>query len=168
MAPRLDSFHQTLVMHFDHFDARSRHRLFRPTAFSLIELTAVLALMALLATFVTISVRHVMVKGKQNAARSQIAALRDAVEKYYLDTGHYPTNDQGLAILTQSPGKKEEALLHDVPLDPWNHAYVYLCPGTTDRYEIVSLGADGREGGDGADADISSSQLHAPAAAEAH
>ena len=127
-----------------------------------------LALMALLATFVTLSVNHVMVKGKQNAARSQIAALRDAVEKFNLDTGHYPTNDQGLSILTQSPGKKEEPLLRQVPLDPWNHAYVYLCPGASEPYEIVSLGADGREGGDGADADISSAQLATPAASETH
>jgi general secretion pathway protein G len=139
----------------------------RSRGFSLIELTAVLALMALLATFVTLSVRHVMVKAKQNAARSQIAALRDAVEKFYLDTGHYPTNDQGLEILTQSPGKKADPLLRQVPLDPWNHAYVYLSPGKSEPYAIVSLGADGREGGDGADADISSEDVPA-AAAESH
>jgi general secretion pathway protein G len=142
-------------------------RQFKSTGFSLIELTAVLALMALLATFVTLSVRHVMVKAKQNAARSQIAALRDAVEKYYLDTSHYPTNDEGLALLTQSPGKKMDPLLRQVPLDPWNHAYVYLCPGKSEPYEIISLGADGREGGDGADMDISSSDIPS-AAAEAH
>jgi general secretion pathway protein G len=148
------------------FRPPSRRR--RRRGFSLIELTAVLALMALLATFVTLSVRHVMVKAKQNAARSQIAAFRDVVEKYYLDTGHYPTNDQGLDIMTQSPGKSTVPLLRQVPLDPWNRPYVYLCPGRSEPYEIISLGADGREGGDGADADISSSDVSTPAAAESH
>ena len=127
-----------------------------------------LALMALLATFVTLSVRHVMIKARQNAARSQIAALRDTVEKFYLDTNRYPTNDEGLMVLTQSPGKNAEPLLRLVPLDPWNHPYQYLCPGRNEPFEIVSLGADGREGGDGADADISSSDIAAPAAAETH
>ncbi len=132
----------------------------------MIELTAVLALMALLATFVTISVRHVMVKAKQNAAKSQIAALRDPLEKFYLDTGHYPTSDEGLTILTKGVGKNPEPLLRQIPLDPWSRPYLYLSPGKSGPYEITSLGADGREGGDGADADISSDD--APAAAEAH
>jgi general secretion pathway protein G len=127
-----------------------------PRGFSLIELTAVLALMALLATFVTLSVHHVMIKSKQNAARAQIAALRDVVEKFYLDTSRYPTNDEGLAVLTRPPGPKLDPLLRQIPLDPWDHPYVYVCPGKSEPYEIISLGADGREGGDGADADISS------------
>ena len=144
----MNSFRSTLVR------SRPAHR----SAFSLIELTAVLALMALLATFVTLSVRHVMVKGKQNAARSQIAALRDAVEEFHRDTGHYPTSDQGLAVLTKSPGKNIEPLLRQVPLDPWNHPYVFENLGKNEPpFEIISLGADGREGGDGADLDISSS-----------
>jgi general secretion pathway protein G len=147
-------------------DFRPVRHFTKRAGFSLIELTAVLALMALLATFVTISVRHVMIKAKQNAARSQIAALRDVVEKYYLDTGHYPTNDQGLEILVQPIEKKGEPLLRQLPLDPWSHPYVYLAPGRTEPYEIDSLGADGKEGGDGADADISSSDT--AAVAEAH
>ena len=131
----------------------------RRAGFSLIEFTAVLALMALLAGIVGVSVRHVMVKGKQDAARGQIANLRTAVEAYYTDTGHYPTNDEGLAILTQTSTKVPTALLPQVPADPWDHPYEYLCPGASQPYAIVCRGADGRRGGDGADADITSENL---------
>ena len=131
------------------------------SGFSLIEFTAVLALMALLAGIVGVSVRHIMIKGKQDAARAQIANLRTAVETFYTDTGHYPTNDEGLAVLTQTSAKVPTPLLAQVPLDPWDHPYEYVCPGESQPYAIVCRGADGRRGGGGADADITSEDLRA-------
>ncbi len=134
---------------------------YRRLAFSLIEFTAVLALMAILAGIVSVSVHHLLIKGKQDAAKAQIANLRSAVEQFFTETGHYPTNDEGLAVLTQKSVKVPEPLLPQVPADPWGNPYEYLCPGPTQPFAIVCLGADGREGGTGADGDISSENLQA-------
>ncbi len=133
----------------------------RRRAFSLIEFTAVLALMAILAGIVSVSVHHLLIKGKQDAAKAQIANLRTAVEQFFTETGRYPTNDEGLAVLTQKSAKVSEPLIPQVPLDPWDHPYEYLCPGPTQPFAIVCLGADGREGGTGGDGDISSENLRA-------
>jgi general secretion pathway protein G len=116
--------------------------------FTLIELTAVLALMAILAGIVTMNVRHYLIKGKQDAARAEIATISDAVEAFYTAEGRYPTNQEGLAVLS-------EPLLKHAPIDPWGHPYQYNCPGRNNEpYEVICFGADGREGGEGADADI--------------
>lgn len=123
-------------------------------------MTAVLALMAVLAAIVTLSVRPLMAKGKQNAARSQVAHLCSALESYYTLHGRYPTEEEGLVVLTQKSDKLPEGLLQQVPTDPWGHAFQYNTPGRNgEPYEIVCFGADGREGGSGADADIYSWSL---------
>ena len=143
----------------------SRRRLHRrgPTrrAFSLIEFTVVLALIGLLAGIVTLNVRHHMIKGKQNAARAEIATLRDALETYYTATGRYPTNEEGLAALTRTSDAISEPLLRQVPADPWSRPYQFNQPGRSEPYEIICLGADGREGGTGENADIVSWDLKA-------
>jgi len=128
--------------------------------FTLIELTAVLALMAILAGIVTVNVRHYLIKGKQNAARAEIATLCDAVDAFYTATGRYPTNEEGLAILSSRSDKLSEPLIKQLPSDPWGHPYQYNQPGRNgEPYEIICFGADGREGGEGADADIFSWSL---------
>jgi general secretion pathway protein G len=132
----------------------------RRAGFSLVELTAVLALMAILASVVTLSVRPIMTKGKQNAARAEIGNICSALETFNTLYGRYPTNDEGLAILTQKTDKLPEGLLKEVPSDPWGHPYQYNVPGQESQpYEVICFGADGKEGGDGADADISSEHL---------
>jgi general secretion pathway protein G len=140
------------------------NRKFRPRrGFTLIELTAVLALMAILASIVTINVRHYLVKGKQNAARAEIATICDAIEAFYTAEGRYPTNEEGLAVLSNKPDNGAEPLLRQAPVDPWGHPYQYNCPGRNgEPYEVICFGADGREGGEGADADIYSWSLKAP------
>jgi general secretion pathway protein G len=134
----------------------------RSRAFTLIELTAVLALMAILAGIVTINVRHYLIKGKQDAARAEIATIADAIEAFYTAQGRYPTNQEGLAVMADKSGGAEP-LLKQMPVDPWGHPYQYNCPGRNgEPYEVICFGADGREGGDGADADIYSWSLKAP------
>ena len=130
-----------------------------PTAFSLIEMMAVLVLIGLLAGLVIVNVRPLMVRGKQDAARGQISNFASALESFHGFYGRYPTSDEGLALMTQKSAKLSEPLLRSVPLDPWGHAYQYNSPGRTEPYEVISYGADGREGGTGADADIESWQL---------
>jgi general secretion pathway protein G len=137
----------------------SKPRWGRSRAFSLIEFTLVLALIGLLAGIVTFSARAVMTRGKQNAARGEIATICTALETFYTAYGRYPSNDEGLSILTKKTEKFAEPLLAQVPVDPWSRAYVYIQPGRGHAYEVICLGADGREGGEGADADIVSWDL---------
>ena len=110
--------------------------------------------------------RHVGA-AKDAAARSQIEMLGAALDAYRLDTGRYPTGEQGLAALWTQPnaqprpaGWRGPYLRKEVPLDPWQHPYVYRSPATASRggYDLLSYGEDGREGGDGDAADILSWQ----------
>jgi general secretion pathway protein G len=120
----------------------------------------VLALMGLLAALVTINVRHYMVSGKQNAAKVEIRTISDALETFDTIYGRYPTNEEGLAILTQKSEKISVPLLNQMPIDPWGHPYQYNNPGQGGTpYEVISFGADGQEGGDGQDLDIVSWNL---------
>ena len=140
----------------------NRHRQKR-SGFTLIEMMVVLVLIGLLAGVVTVSVRHYLVRGKQEAARAQVASLKQAVNAFYTVYGRYPTNDEGLQILTQKTERLPDPLLdaRAVPADPWGRPYQYNAPGRQEPYEILTYGADGREGGVGADADVVSWQLSA-------
>ena len=113
--------------------------------FSFIEIMVVVVIMGLLASAVTVKVVGYMETAKINRAKSDIATIVDAVEAYHLQNGRYPTNEEGLKNL---PLKNRT--------DPWGNPYEYNCPGHLEPFEVVSLGADGRPGGDGADADICS------------
>jgi general secretion pathway protein G len=141
------------------FNKKSRSQ----AGFTLIELTAVLALMAILAGIVTMNVRHYLIKGKQDAARAEIATISDAIEAFYTAEGRYPTNQEGLAVLSKPADAGAEPLLKHAPIDPWGHPYQYNCPGRNNEpYEVICFGADGREGGEGADADIYSWSVKPP------
>jgi general secretion pathway protein G len=128
-------------------------------AFSLVEFTAVLALMAIVAGIVTLSIRPLMVKGKQDAARTEIGTICTALEGFYTTYNRYPSNAEGLNALRQKSEKLTEPLLTSDPVDPWGHAYQYNAPGREGPYEVLSFGADGRPGGDGGDKDIGSWEL---------
>lgn len=118
-----------------------------------------LALMALVAGIVTLNVRYFVNQGKQDTVRVEIATLQNALETFYNVRGRYPTNDEGIAILAEPIGGGGEALLAEMPTDPWGNRYQYNNPGLSDPYDIICLGADGREGGEGIDADIASYDL---------
>ena len=129
----------------------------RIRAFSLVEIMVVLVIIGLLAALVTINVRGYLATAKVNAARADLATLATSLESFYLAHDRYPTSDEGLGVLTRSTSRLTEPLLTRLPPDPWGRAYVYNQPGRDGQpYEVMSLGADGREGGEGADADIGS------------
>jgi general secretion pathway protein G len=131
----------------------------RTHGFSLIEFLAVLALMAIVAGIVTMSVRPLMVKGKQDAARAEVSNICSALEAYFGVYGRYPSNDEGLAALRRKSEKLTEPLLTQDPIDPWGHAYQYNAPGRQGPYEVICFGDDGREGGTGGAKDIVSWDL---------
>jgi general secretion pathway protein G len=120
----------------------------------------VLAILAMLAAIVVPRVFRNLDKAKVNTAKTQIAAFESAISAYRLDVGSFPTTDQGLQALRAQPGGVENwdgpYLPKDIPPDPWGHPYVYRCPSEHGDYEIISYGADGREGGDGFNKDIES------------
>jgi general secretion pathway protein G len=130
----------------------------RQRGFTLIELLVVLAILAMLAAIVVPRVFRNLEKAKVNTAKTQIAAFESAISAYRLDVGSFPTTDQGLQALRTQPGGVENwdgpYLPKDIPPDPWGHPYVYRCPSEHGDYEIISYGADGREGGDGVNKDI--------------
>ena len=130
----------------------------RQRGFTLIELLVVLAILAMLAAIVVPRVFRNLEKAKVSTAKTQIAALESAISAYRLDVGSFPTTDQGLQALRTQPGGVENwdgpYLPKDIPPDPWGHPYVYRCPSEHGDYEIISYGADGREGGDGVNKDI--------------
>jgi general secretion pathway protein G len=96
-----------------------------------------------------------LIKGRQNAAKAEIATIEQALNTFYTEYGRYPSNEEGLDILTKKTDKFPEPLLTRQPVDPWSPPYQYLCPGRGGQaYEVICFGADGREGGEGGDADI--------------
>lgn len=115
---------------------------------------AVLALMAIVAGVVTMSVRPLMLKGKQDAARTEVGVIANALEAFYGVYGRYPTNEEGLDLLRRKTEKLDEPLLTQDPIDPWGNPYQYNTPGRDGPYEVICFGADGRDGGEGGDADI--------------
>ncbi|HKK06824.1 MAG TPA: type II secretion system major pseudopilin GspG [Gammaproteobacteria bacterium] len=132
----------------------------RMTGFTLMELLVVLVIIGLLAALVGPTLYHRIKPAKQAAARAQIQNFMTALDNYFVDVGSYPTTQQGLQALRTKPegvtGWQGPYLKKEVPSDPWEHPYIYRAPGRNGGYEIISYGADGREGGDGENADINS------------
>jgi len=118
-------------------------------AFSLVEIMIVIVIIGLLAGVVTINVRHYLTKAKQNAARQGIATIVQALDSYWAVYNRYPTNEEGLSVLVKATDKMPEPLLKNEPIDPWGRPFVYNSPGPNGPYQVVCLGPDGREGGEG-------------------
>jgi len=139
--------------------AMKRTRTLAKRAFSLIELMLVLAIIGLMAGVVTLGVRPYLVKAKQTTARREISTICSALESFNIEFGRFPTTEEGLEILRKPNERFTEAVLKEDPIDPWGHRYEYNNPGRDGPYEVICYGADGREGGTGADVDIVSGKL---------
>lgn len=139
------------------------------SGFTLLELLVVIAVIATLAAVVAPSVFRHIGDARVASARSQIEILGLALTQYGIDNGTLPTTEQGLIVLRQPPTAtgldgaplstwKGPYLDREIPLDPWGRPYQYLSPGRVNlrTYDLYSLGKDGRPGGDGEDADITS------------
>lgn len=127
--------------------------------FTLVELLVVMVIIGLLAALVGPRLFPKLGKGKQAAAKAQIELLGQALDQYRLDTGSYPTTEQGLNALVTNPGvEKWEGpyLKKGLPVDPWGKPYVYQYPGSHGEYDLISYGRDGKPGGEGEDKDVTS------------
>jgi general secretion pathway protein G len=130
----------------------------RQAGITLIELLVVMVIIALFATIVGTRVGRNVDKAKHVAAKSQVSQFESALDQFKLDVGRYPTNEEGLLVLrtkpTDAPNWDGPYLQKDIPMDPWGRAYIYRFPGMHADFDLLSLGADGQEGGEGDNADI--------------
>lgn len=126
--------------------------------FTLLELLVVMVIIGLLAGYVGPKYFSQVGKSEIKVARAQIDALDKALDQFRLDTGHYPSMEQGLASLVNRPANEAKwdgpYLKKAVPLDPWGSAYVFRMPGEHGEYDLLSYGKDGQPGGTGEAADI--------------
>lgn len=126
-------------------------------AFTLIELLVVILILAILAAMIVPRIINKAGDAKRAKAASDIAALRTALSTYKLDTGQYPSTEEGLNALRSAPSDvnnwrgpyTEKA----IPPDPWGNEYVYESDGS-EEYSLTSYGSDGAPGGDGEAADV--------------
>jgi general secretion pathway protein G len=133
--------------------------------FTLIEVLVVIAVISVLAALVAPNVFGHLGTAKDAAARSQIEMLSAALDAYRMDNGKYPTSDQGLGALVEAPSNgirpsnwRGPYLRKGVPSDPWQNPYIYRAPGEQSRsgFDLLSYGSDGKPGGTGDAADITS------------
>ena len=135
----------------------------RNSGMTLIEILVVLVLIGVVLGVVGGNFIGKGEKAKADAAKIEISQVGQTLDLYKLELGRYPTTQEGLQALIAAPAgvtnwngpywKKTT-----VPKDPWGNEYKYTSPGQSTPYEIVSLGADGKEGGEGPNKDILSSQ----------
>ncbi len=133
----------------------------RAAGFTLVELLVVLAILGLLAGLVGPQVMKFLGSSKTKTAALQIQDLSATLDMYRLETGRYPSADEGLEALVTNPGDAANwngpyLKKGKVPKDPWGFDYGYRFPGEHGGFDIWSLGADNREGGEGENADIKS------------
>jgi general secretion pathway protein G len=126
--------------------------------FTLLELLVVLVILGLLAGYVAPKYFAQIGKSEVKTAQAQIVGLANALDQYRIDTGHYPSTEQGLAALTTKPADEPRwdgpYLKKAVPNDPWGKPYQYKMPGEHGEVDIYSFGHDGAPGGTGENADL--------------
>ena len=134
--------------------------------FTLIELMVVIVILGVLAGLVLPRIVDQPDKARVVKAKMQIESLSMALKQYKLDNGFYPSTEQGLRALKEKPSigrvpqnYPAKGYLDTVPKDPWGRDYVYICPGEHGDFDLISLGADREEGGEGVNADIKSWDL---------
>lgn len=133
----------------------------REHGFTLVELLVVLVILGLIAAFAAPQVIKYLGSAKTDAAAIQIERLSGILDLYRLEVGSYPSTEEGLQALVERPIDAENwngpyIKKADALIDPWGRAYVYRRPGEHGDFDLYSLGADGSEGGEGEDRDITS------------
>jgi general secretion pathway protein G len=143
------------------FSIKQRTARRRQSGITLIELLVVLSILALISALVVVNVLPERDRAAARKAKIDIGAIENALDQYRLDMFNYPTTEQGLDALVTAPAGdtrtdqyRPGGYLRTVPVDPWGNPYQYRQPGEHGAIDIWSFGADGKEGGEGVNADI--------------
>lgn len=131
--------------------------------FTLIEILIVVMIIAMIASLVAPKLFKKVEKSKREIAKTQIYLLENAIKMFKLDTGRYPTQQEGFKALFKKPEDTPNwdgpYLEKEVPKDPWGRDYVYKYSEEDNAFTIISYGADGKPGGEGENQDISNRSL---------
>ena len=129
---------------------------------TLIEMMIVLVIIGIIAAVIVPNVIGRPDEARVTVARTDIKAISSALELYRLDNRTYPTSAQGLSALVVKPSSRPQpanwaagGYLAQIPTDPWNNSYTYRSPGEAGGFDLISLGADGKPGGEGVNTDLS-------------
>ncbi len=126
----------------------------RQRGFTLIELLLVMAILAILAAVVVPKFTRRSEQAREAAAKTDVSSIETALDAFEVDTGRYPSTEEGLAALIEAPSNVKNwhgpYLKRNVPIDPWGSPYQYVYPGSHSKagYDLYSFGPDGHEGGD--------------------
>jgi general secretion pathway protein G len=135
-------------------------------AFSIVELMVVVIILGLLASVVVPNLIGKSDDAKKQLVKVQMGQLRESLKLFRLDMGRYPTTQEGMALLVKKPTDSDEYENYSssgylggdkIPKDPWNYPYIYISTGNT--IDLISLGADGKEGGTDINKDIKLSEF---------
>ena len=127
--------------------------------FSLIEIMVVVVILGILASIVVPKIISRPDEARTVKAKQDVLSIENALDLYKLDNGVYPSTDQGLAALVESPSSNPvprswQQYLKSLPKDPWNRDYLYLNPGQHGEIDVFTLGAEGQSGGSGINSEI--------------
>ena len=144
-------------------ERRERRRAHGQDGYTLVELLVVLAILGLLIAIAAPRLIHHLSAARVQTAHIQIQQLGSILDIYKLDTGHYPSQQEGLQALVVAPTGATNwngpyLKTKDSLIDPWGNPYQYKYPGSHGEYDLYSFGADGRDGGDGENSDIANWQ----------
>jgi general secretion pathway protein G len=120
----------------------------RRRAFTLVELMLVLAILALLAGIVLPKLTGTKARANKDAAKTQISSFKTALDMFEADNGHYPKSLNDLMVKPRDVGSDWHQYLEKIPVDPWEHPYIYVFPGRHNQtsYDLSSAGPDGQAG----------------------
>jgi general secretion pathway protein G len=129
-------------------------------AFTLVELMVVIVVIAMVMALVGTNVMKRFSRAKAELAKPKIALVEQAINQFAVDVGRLPDDSEGLDVLVDNPGELEgwngRYLKPSQLLDPWGRPLIYVAEGQVNpgSFDLISLGADGQEGGEGDNADV--------------
>lgn len=138
----------------------------REAGFTLVEILIVIVILALLAGIIVPKMTGAPEKARVAKAKVQIKQLEASLNMFKIDSGFFPTTEQGLEALVEKPtvgeipkNYRKGGYIKKIPNDPWGSEYIYLAPGEHDEFDLISYGRDGEEGGEEGTADINNWEI---------